>query len=181
MSENAPLTLADWQKAYLDGASPRALLRAAVDRLLAHDDPAWIHRATPAAIEPAIAALEARLAAAASRVELLRALPLFGVPFAAKDNIDVVGMPTTAACPAFAYEPRTNAHAVQRLLDAGAVCLGKTNLDQFATGLVGARSPYGRPASAFDATRVSGGSSAGSALAGARGGGAVSPGPPHPR
>src|SRR5262245_61607134 len=70
-------------------------------------------------------------------------LPLLGVPFAVKDNFDVAGLPTTAACPAFAYTPQTTAPAVQRLLDAGAILIGKTNMDQFATGLVGTRSPYG--------------------------------------
>jgi allophanate hydrolase len=91
--------------------------------------------------------------------------PLAGVPFAVKDNIDVAGMPTTAACPAFSYVPRSSSPAVQRLLDAGAVCVGKTNLDQFATGLVGTRSPYGAVRNAFDPEYISGGSSSGSAVA----------------
>src|SRR5580698_4551003 len=77
------------------------------------------------------------------------ALPLAGVPFAVKDNIDIAGLPTTAACPAFAYVAAETAPAVQRLLDAGAVLVGKTNLDQFATGLVGARSPYGALGSVY--------------------------------
>jgi allophanate hydrolase len=91
--------------------------------------------------------------------------PLAGVPFAVKDNIDVAGMPTTAACPAFSYIPRQSAPAVQKLIDAGAVCIGKTNLDQFATGLVGTRSPYGAVRNAFDPAYISGGSSSGSAVA----------------
>ncbi len=95
--------------------------------------------------------------------------PLHGVPFAVKDNIDVAGLPTTAACPAFAYTPDASAPAVQRLLDAGAVLLGKTNLDQFATGLSGTRTPYGAPANAFDPAYICGGSSSGSALALAHG------------
>ncbi len=70
-------------------------------------------------------------------------LPLYGVPFAVKDNIDVAGMPTTAGCPAFAYTPEQSATVVERLLAAGAMLIGKTNIDQFATGLVGVRSPYG--------------------------------------
>jgi allophanate hydrolase len=168
MNEQALLTIGDWQHAYLGGASPRALLAARVARLGRAADAVWIHRADAASLERQLAALEAHEAAAGSRAALLAALPLFGVPFAVKDNIDVAGMPTTAACPAFARQPEASAQAVQRLLDAGAVCLGKTNLDQFATGLVGARSPYGRPASAFDAQRVSGGSSSGSAVAVAR-------------
>ena len=92
-------------------------------------------------------------------------LPLYGVPFAVKDNIDVSGCPTTAACPEFAYLPATSAHAVQCLLDAGAMLIGKTNLDQFATGLVGTRSPYGACRNAFNPAYISGGSSSGSAVA----------------
>ncbi|MBI2783515.1 MAG: allophanate hydrolase [Gammaproteobacteria bacterium] len=95
--------------------------------------------------------------------------PLFAIPFAVKDNIDVAGLPTTAGCPAFAYTPESTAPAVQKLLDAGAMLVGKTNLDQFATGLTGTRSPYGIPANAFDADYISGGSSSGSALAVAHG------------
>lgn len=93
----------------------------------------------------------------------------WGVPFAVKDNLDVAGLPTTAGCPGYAYVPAETAPAVQRLLDAGAVLLGKRNLDQFATGLVGVRSPYGVPRNAFDPGRVPGGSSSGSAVAAAAG------------
>jgi allophanate hydrolase len=93
------------------------------------------------------------------------ALPLYGVPFALKDNIDLAGVPTTAGCPNYAYVPDQSAFVVQRLIDAGAVPLGKTNLDQFATGLVGARSPYGACGNAFNPEYISGGSSAGSAVA----------------
>lgn len=96
-------------------------------------------------------------------------LPLWGVPFAVKDNIDVAGLPTTAACPAFAYEPVADAFVIARLKAAGAIVIGKTNLDQFATGLNGTRSPYGAPRSAFDADFISGGSSSGSAVAVASG------------
>ena len=95
--------------------------------------------------------------------------PFWGVPFAVKDNVDVAGLPTTAACPAFAYMPSEHAPAVAALLDAGAIMIGKTNLDQFATGLVGVRSPYGIPRNVFDAARVPGGSSSGSACAVAAG------------
>ena len=95
--------------------------------------------------------------------------PLFGIPFAVKDNIDVAGLPTTAACPLFAYTPTVNACVVQRLVQAGAIVIGKTNLDQFATGLTGTRSPYGVCASVFDPNYISGGSSSGSAIAVARG------------
>ena len=90
--------------------------------------------------------------------------PLAGLRFAAKDNIDVAGVPTTAACPAFAYTPGAHAHVVQRLLDAGARLLGKSNLDQFACGLNGTRSPYGAVPNSFDSRLVSGGSSSGSAF-----------------
>src|SRR5437870_11817511 len=92
-------------------------------------------------------------------------LPLAGVPFAVKDNFDVAGMPTTAGCPSFAYVPERTAPVVQRLLDAGAILIGKTNMDQFATGLVGTRSPYGACSSVYDSRYISGGSSSGSALA----------------
>jgi allophanate hydrolase len=96
-------------------------------------------------------------------------LPLFGIPFVVKDNIDVAGMPTTAACPDFAFHPAIDATAVARLRQAGAILLGKTNLDQFATGLNGTRSPYGAPRSVFNADYISGGSSSGSAVAVAAG------------
>jgi len=91
--------------------------------------------------------------------------PLFGVPFAVKDNIDVAGLPTTAACPAFAYTPETSSFVVERLEAAGGIAIGKTNLDQFATGLVGVRSPYGVPRNALRADLIPGGSSSGSAVA----------------
>ncbi|HYP14342.1 MAG TPA: allophanate hydrolase, partial [Bryobacteraceae bacterium] len=97
------------------------------------------------------------------------ALPLFGVPFAIKDNIDLAGLPTTAACPEFAYTPERSAFVVEQLVAAGAIPIGKTNLDQFATGLVGVRSPYGACSSVFDDRYISGGSSSGSAVAVAKG------------
>ncbi len=96
-------------------------------------------------------------------------LPLFGVPVAIKDNIDVAGMATTAACPAFAYRPGHDSTVVARLRAAGAIVIGKTNLDQFATGLVGVRSPYGVPRNPFDGELIPGGSSSGSAVAVATG------------
>lgn len=95
--------------------------------------------------------------------------PLYGLPFAVKDNIDVAGVPTTCACPDFADVPERSATVVERLEAAGAIVIGKTNLDQFATGLVGTRSPYGIPSSVFDAGSISGGSSSGSAVAVAAG------------
>ena len=92
-------------------------------------------------------------------------LPLYGIPVAVKDNIDVAGLPTTAACPAFAYTPAHDATSVARLRAAGAIVIGKTNLDQFATGLVGVRSPYGIPNNPLRGDLIPGGSSSGSAVA----------------
>lgn len=96
-------------------------------------------------------------------------LPLYGIPFAIKDNIDLAGVPTTAGCPEYAYVPAKSATAVERLIGAGAIPIGKTNLDQFATGLVGTRSPYGACSSVVDDRYISGGSSSGSAVAVAAG------------
>jgi len=95
--------------------------------------------------------------------------PLFGVPFAIKDNLDLAGHPTTAGCPSYAYTPDKSATVVRRLMEAGAIPIGKTNLDQFAAGLNGTRSPYGAPRSALNAEYISGGSSSGSAVAVASG------------
>ena len=115
----------------------------------------WITVLTDAQLEPYLQRLEA-----ADPTEL----PLYGVPFAMKDNIDLAGIPTTAGCPDYTYTPESSAFLVQQLIDAGAVPVGKTNLDQFATGLVGTRSPYGACGNAFDPDYVSGGSSSGSAV-----------------
>lgn len=113
---------------------------------------------------------EAEVLAEAGRLQMGDAsLPLYGIPVAVKDNIDVGGLPTTAACPAFSYMPEHDAGAVARLKRAGAIIIGKTNLDQFATGLVGMRSPYGMPRNPLRGDLVSGGSSSGSAVAVARG------------
>jgi allophanate hydrolase len=122
----------------------------------------WIH------VRPRDEALE-ECRKLMARAEAGEHLPLLGVPFGVKDNIDVEGMPTTAAYPAFSHVPQRSARSVERLMAAGALCLGKTNLDQFATGLSGARSPYGSCASIADARYVSGGSSSGSAVAVAAG------------
>jgi allophanate hydrolase len=111
----------------------------------------------------------ARAADIDRRVAAGEILPLAGVPFAVKDNIDVAGLPTTAGCPAYAYRPAQTAPVVERLLAAGAVLIGKTNLDQFATGLVGVRSPYGACGSVYNRNYISGGSSSGSAVAVAAG------------
>ena len=161
-----PLTLADWRAAYAAGAQATDLLAPLLARLhgqAAADDPARIHRCAP----DFIAAQLAQLAQLSERDRAM--LPLYGVPFAVKDNIDVAGLPTTAACPAFAHVAAHSATVVQRLMAAGAVLVGKTNLDQFATGLVGTRSPYGEVPNSFDSQYVSGGSSSGSASVVARG------------
>jgi allophanate hydrolase len=137
----------------LDRAERSLAAVAAVDR-----EEVWISRFPPEVV-----------LAAAERVDTARAagtdLPLAGLTFAVKDNIDVAGLPTTAGCPAFSYAPAVHAPAVRAFIEAGAVCVGKTNLDQFATGLVGTRSPYGAVRNAVDPLRISGGSSSGSAVA----------------
>ena len=134
----------------------------------------WRRCEAYAAIDPAVRnhrlSLD-ELRAHARRLEALdpATLPLYGVPFAIKDNIDLVGAPTTAACPEFTYTPARSAASVERLIAAGAIPVGKTNLDQFATGLVGVRSPHGAPRNVFNRDYISGGSSSGSAVATAAG------------
>src|SRR5258707_5757183 len=108
-------------------------------------------------------------------------LPLFGVPVAVKDNIDVQGLATTAACPAFSYMPAQDSTAVAKLRAAGAIVIGKTNLDQFATGLVGVRSPYGIPNNPMRGDLSPGGSSSGSAVGGFPRPRPLGPRPPNPR
>jgi allophanate hydrolase len=157
-------TLAEWQAAYRSGSlHPRALSEA-LD--LRADDPAWISRLDEAKLQSQLEGLAARLDEVSGDMSKL---PLYGVPFAVKDNIDVAGWYTTAACPEFAYLAETDAEVVRRLRQAGAIVVGKTNLDQFATGLVGVRSPYGAVPNAFRPEYISGGSSAGSASVVARG------------
>lgn len=172
-TESTLLTLSDWRQAYREGALPSELLKARAERVAAASPaPVWITRVPAEAVATQALALDAQLKACAddaAREALFSRMPLFGVPFAVKDNIDVQGLPTTAACPDHAVMPQDSATVVHRLLQAGAVLLGKTNLDQFATGLVGTRSPHGAPASVFDAARISGGSSSGSAVAVGRG------------
>src|SRR5258707_10622717 len=142
-------------------------VRQAIEEVLkrianAGDDKVWISRTPDAALRPEARRPDAGLGD-------IGQLPLFGIPFAVKDNIDVPGLATTAACPGFAYQPQKSAEVVQRLVEAGAIVVGKTNLDQFATGLVGVRSPYGVPKNPFDPSFVPGGSSSGSAVAVAAG------------
>ncbi|MFM0294534.1 MULTISPECIES: allophanate hydrolase [Paraburkholderia] len=155
--------------AYAAGSlTPTETVSSALAQIDAIDRPeVWILRVPAADVQARAAALEALYEAQGG--DVFRQMPLFGVPFAVKDNIDVAGLPTTAACEPFAYTPDASAFAVQRLLDAGAILIGKTNLDQFATGLVGTRSPYGAVRNAEAPLRVSGGSSSGSAVAVAAG------------
>lgn len=136
---------------------PEETIARAFDRIRAHNDSAvFISLRDEAEAIAEARALSKRDAAS---------LPLYGVPVAIKDNIDVAGLPTTAACPAFSYQPKADATAVSRLRAAGAIVIGKTNLDQFATGLVGVRSPYGVPRNPFNPALIPGGSSSGSAVA----------------
>jgi len=161
-------SISAWMDGLASSADPMSVVRGRLLELLSLErdsNPVWISRIDQAGLDAQIKALRERLAAAGGD---LAALPLFGVPFAVKDNIDVAGFATTAACPAFAYQPDADAIVVARLRAAGAIVFGKTNLDQFATGLNGSRSPYGAVANAVDARFVSGGSSSGSAVSVAR-------------
>ncbi|MCP1469210.1 allophanate hydrolase [Sphingobium sp. OAS761] len=145
--------------------SALAVMEETLGRLIAYDavqPQIWISRPSADDLIVAAKAIDARLADGED-------LPLAGVPFAVKDNIDVAWAETTAACPAFAYSPVASAAVVDRLVSAGAICIGKTNLDQFATGLNGTRSPYGSPRNAYNLAYVSGGSSSGSSVAVAAG------------
>lgn len=147
----------------LNSFRPRDLVAVLGERLAAYADPAvWIHTVPAETLRAQAESLERRRADG----ELL---PLYGVPFAVKDNIDVAGLPTTAACPAFAYTAAESASVVRRLQEAGALLVGKTNLDQFACGLAGDRSPFGACRNVFQAEFTSGGSSSGSAVAVAAG------------
>jgi allophanate hydrolase len=161
--DSSSLDLTSLRRAYDGGTSPRDVVADVLGRLeRRRDDAAWITVAPRAGLEAAARELEQRRARG-------EALPLYGVPFGVKDNIDVAGLSTTAACPAFAYTPAASAPVVARLVAAGALVVGKTNMDQFATGLVGVRSPYGVPRNPFDAKLIPGGSSSGSAVAVASG------------
>jgi len=154
------LSIPTLRERYLGGSlTPTQLVERLYEQMLAEDTALdrhiWIRRLTIDELRAYATALEGRDP---------KTLPLYGIPFAIKDNIDLAGIPTTAACPEFAYTPERSATVVQRLIDAGAIPVGKTNLDQFATGLVGVRSPYGACRNAFDPDYVSGGSSSGSAV-----------------
>jgi allophanate hydrolase len=156
------LAIADLAMAYRNQlTTPVEIVRALHERIAANGDRGiWI------SLVPIERALEQAQALAHLSPS---SLPLYGIPFAIKDNMDVAGMPTTAACPAFSYAATESAFVVTQLIKAGAIPIGKTNLDQFATGLVGTRSPYGACRNSFDRDYISGGSSSGSAVAVAMG------------
>ncbi|KAJ5747764.1 uncharacterized protein N7511_009460 [Penicillium nucicola] len=161
-SEERPLTISQWRELQQTVSEPTHIL-SLLEQAQPNTSNAWISLATPAQI------MEQWENITALRSEG-RDLPLFGVPFAAKDNIDAAGFRTTAACPTFGTEPvLADSTVVERLKLQGAIIIGKTNLDQFATGLVGTRSPYGAVANSFDPKRVSGGSSSGSSVVVAQG------------
>jgi allophanate hydrolase len=151
------LDIAGLKAAYAAGIlTPSALAEEILRRTADDPNRVWIRRLSDAAIRAHAKALEGQDPAS---------LPLYGIPFAIKDNIDLAGVPTTAGCREFAYTPDRNAFVAQRLMDAGAIPIGKTNLDQFATGLNGTRSPFGACRNAFNPDFISGGSSSGSAVA----------------
>jgi allophanate hydrolase len=157
-TETLDLRIPTLRERYLNGTLTPTQLVTALDAAMGSEDPRhiWIRRLTLAEMLDAAKALEGRD---------LAELPLYGIPFAIKDNIDLAGFPTTAACPDYAYTPEHSATVVAKLIAAGAIPVGKTNLDQFATGLVGTRSPYGACQNSFDPRYTSGGSSAGSSVA----------------
>ncbi|MDP3585291.1 MAG: allophanate hydrolase [Thiobacillus sp.] len=152
------LDIATLRQRYQSGElTPLALVDDLLGRLGSEDSHAiWISRLDADTLRAYARKLEG---------QDIAILPLYGIPFAIKDNIDLAGLPTTAGCPEYAYTPERHATVVARLIDAGAIPLGKTNLDQFATGLNGTRSPYGACRNAFNPDFISGGSSSGSAVA----------------
>ena len=159
---NLSLDISNLRRLYRERAlMPSALVAQLHARLDGEDaQRVWITRLTREQLLDYARVLEARDPAS---------LPLYGIPFAIKDNIDLAGVPTKAGCPAYAYTPQQSATVVQRLIDAGAIPVGKTNLDQFATGLNGTRSPYGACRNSFNPDFIAGGSSSGSAVATALG------------
>jgi allophanate hydrolase len=151
------LAIADLHEAYrLGTSSPKQVVQEVLTRIASDSHRAWITVLDVDHLYTYVDALERRPR---------DSMPLYGVPFAIKDNIDLAGVATTAGCPDYAYTPTKTAHVVRRLVEAGAIPIGKTNLDQFATGLNGTRSPFGACRNAFDERYVSGGSSSGSAVA----------------
>ncbi len=163
MADRMDLSFSALRALYRRDDSIRDVFRAILDSLDGEKTQSvWIHRASSAEIYGQV---ERQL----QRKRRGEFVPLYGLPFAVKDNIDVLGMPTTAACPAFSYDPDKSAPIVEKLVQLGAICLGKTNMDQHGTGLTGTRSPYGICPSVYDARYIGGGSSSGSAVAVAKG------------
>jgi len=155
MISTLPFTINALREAYAGGASPVSVIDEVFARLEMVNDPGiFIHLRDKESLRAEAAALGA----------FNPDKPLWGIPYAVKDNIDVAGIETTAGCPAFAYTPEKDAFLIARLREAGALMIGKTNLDQFATGLVGVRTPYGAPLNAIDPEIVPGGSSGGSGV-----------------
>lgn len=155
MLNSLPFTLSALSEAYAQGLSPMDVIEEVYARLERIGDPhIFIHLCDKATL------LEQAKALGAYNQDM----PLWGIPYAVKDNIDVAGIDTTAACPAYAYHPSDDAFVVAKLRAAGGMMVGKTNLDQFATGLVGLRSPYGAPLNSIDPAIAPGGSSAGSGV-----------------
>ncbi|MEM0967143.1 MAG: allophanate hydrolase [Verrucomicrobiota bacterium] len=152
------LSIKSLKTQYAEGSiTPRSLVEKLRRRIVEVENPnVWIHLLDGEELEPYLAQLDGKDPAS---------LSLFGIPFAIKDNIDLAGVPTTAGCPAYSYTPTVSGTVVENLIKAGAIPMGKTNLDQFATGLVGVRSPYGTPRNPYAPKRVPGGSSCGSAVA----------------
>jgi allophanate hydrolase len=157
------LDIASLARGYREGLiTPREVARAVVARVEASEEGIWTSRRDSAELLGEADTLAQRYPEGGRTA-------LYGVPFAVKDNLDVAGVPTTVACPDYAYVPSRSAAVVDRLRASGALYVGKTNLDQFATGLVGVRSPYGIPKNPFHPSYITGGSSSGSAAAVARG------------
>lgn len=162
---SASLPISEVRRRYIEGNwAPSDCIALLLERIAQADRPEiWISRVDTSTLQARARQLDQLLQQEGAAI--FSRLPLFGVPFAVKDNIDVAGMPTTAACPEFTYTPERSATVVEKLEAAGAILIGKTNLDQFATGLNGTRSPYGAVRNAIDPAYVSGGSSSGSAVA----------------
>jgi len=149
--------ISDLKRSYSDTTvTPRALIKSIREKIELHsNNPIWLYLLSDEELEPYLKRLEEYNS---------EELPLYGVPFAIKDNIDLAEVPTTAACEAYRYVPEKSAYVVAKLIEAGAIPIGKTNLDQFATGLVGTRSPYGACQNSINTQYISGGSSSGSAV-----------------
>lgn len=162
-SQISSLDITDLQRSYLSRThSPIDVVREVYKRISTyHDKAVWIHLISEAEVSKHAEELISKYNYHDSTAILP---PLFGIPFSIKDSIDVEGLPTTLACPSFSYTATATAPVIQRILNAGGILIGKTNLDQFATGLTGVRSPYGIPRCVFDTEYVSGGSSSGSVV-----------------